>query len=327
MIDQATFYRELMGPVLAPATTPSPAATISTANSSITGCVVRESAHDGHHPNRRRVVFLRVGPGNGRHGNNYTEQALRVLVSEIQRRPKIYLGHASEAAIHAGTERHLGDMAGVAVRETVHYDAQLKACVGDIECAPAALQVIDLAHAAGDTVGVSIEAVGEPARYGSHDIVDWRSYRGACLVPEGGAGGMTVREAATPAAYDDGYSYGGTTMSNSTDFLRDLLAPIAATAAVREAAVGADSEDEGAAIIREAHSSLIKRHPRLNGTMADFVIDRAVAAFVEDPYTDETFEAVVTRESDAYAETLPPPLGREGSIQFFDALIEARGGR
>jgi len=34
-----------------------------------------------------------------------------------------------------------------------------------------------------------------------------------------------------------------------------------------------------------------------------------------------------TREADAYAETLPEPLGREGAIQFFDALIEARGGR
>jgi len=116
-------------------------------------------------------------------------------------------------------------------------------------------------------------------------------------------------------------------MIDQATFLRDLLAPIAATAAVREAAVGADSEDEGAAIIREARASLIKRHPRLNGTMADYVLNRAVNQFMEDPYTDETFEAVVTRESDAYAETLPAPLGREGAIQFFDALIEARGGR
>jgi len=75
-----------------------------------------------------------------------------------------------------------------------------------------------------------------------------------------------------------------------------------------------------------SRASLIKRHPRLNGTMADYVLNRAVNQFMEDPYTDETFEAVVTRESDAYVETLPP-LGREGAIQFFDALIEARGGR
>jgi len=323
MIDQATFNRELLAPLAA--TTPA----TPSSGSSITGVVVRESAHDGQHPNRRRVVFLTMGPGNGRHGNVYTEQALRALVSEIQRRPKIYIGHASEAAIHAGSERHLGDMAAVAVRETVHYDPATKQVVGEIECSPAALQAIDLAHAVGDTIGVSIEAVGEPVRYGSHDIVGWRSYRGACLVPEGGAGGMTVREAATPAAYNYGFGFGQEpiAMSNSTDFLRDLLAPIAATAAVREAAVGADSEDEGAAIIREARASLIKRHPRLNGTKADYVLNRAVNQFMEDPYTDETFEAVATRESDAYVETLPPPLGREGAIQFFDALIEARGGR
>jgi len=114
-------------------------------------------------------------------------------------------------------------------------------------------------------------------------------------------------------------------VTTSEEFLRDLLAPIAATAAVRETATGPD--DEGAAIVREARTAIIKRHPRLNGTMADYVLNRAVNQFMEDPYTDETFEAVVTRESDAYVETLPPPLGPVGAIRFFDALTEARGGR
>lgn len=114
-------------------------------------------------------------------------------------------------------------------------------------------------------------------------------------------------------------------MTTSEEFLRDLLAPIAHTAAVRETATGPD--DEGSAILREARAAIITRHPRLNARAADFVIDRAVAAFVVDPCTDETFEAVVTREADAYVETLPPPLGPVGAIRFFDALIEARGGR
>ena len=319
MLDSTAFYRDLLGPA---------ATTIQPINSSLTGVVVRESAHDGQHPNRRRVVFLAMGPGNGRHGNVYTEQALRALVPEIQRRPKIYTGHASEAAIHAGSERHLGDMAAVAVRETVHYDPATKQVVGEIECSPAALNLIDLAHAVGDTIGVSIEAVGEPTRYGSHDIVGWRNYRGACLVPEGGAGGMTVRETATGAVGDAEYNYGyGETTTVSTDFRRDLSASLA-QAAARAAAVreSAGLEDEGTAAEREVKADLRRRY-RLNDDQARFVFKQAWRVFENDPYRWDTFEAVVTREADAYADTLPAPLGREGSVQFFDALIEARGGR
>ncbi len=326
MIDQATFYRELMGPALAPATTP---ATPRTANSStITGVVVRESAHDGHHPNRRRVVFLRVGQGNARHGNRYTEQAARALVAEIQRRPKVYLGHASEAAIHAGSERHLGDMTAAAVRETVHYDPATKQVVGEIECSPAALQVIDLAHAVGDTIGVSIEAVGQRASHGSSDIVGWLTYRGACLVPEGGAGGMTVREAATTAAYNDGYTYGygETTISPSEEFLRELYAPHA-QAAARAAAVRETAASDGPwdALVRETCAGLRAYYPQLTQGGASLITTRAKETW--DPDSLVTWEETVTREAYAYVDTLPPPLGREGSIQFFDALIEARGGR
>ena len=113
--------------------------------------------------------------------------------------------------------------------------------------------------------------------------------------------------------------------TNTQDFLTELLAPIAATAAVRESDVGPD--DEGSAIIREARASILKRHRRLNGTMASYLVDRTVNAFVEDRYGDESFEEALTREADAFVETLPPPLGREGAIKAFDALIEARGGR
>ena len=108
------------------------------------------------------------------------------------------------------------------------------------------------------------------------------------------------------------------------DFMRDLLAPIAATAAVRESA---GPEDEGSAIIREAKASILKRHRRLTDAQATYVVDRSINTFGADPYSDESFEAVVTRESDAFVETLPEPLGREGSVRFFDALIEARGGQ
>ncbi len=108
------------------------------------------------------------------------------------------------------------------------------------------------------------------------------------------------------------------------DFMRDLLAPIAATAAVRESA---GPEDEGSAIIREVKASILKRHRRLTDAQATYVVDHAINLFAEDPYSNESFEAVVTRESDAYADTLPEPLGREGSVRFFDALVEARNGR
>jgi len=40
-----------------------------------------------------------------------------------------------------------------------------------------------------------------------------------------------------------------------------------------------------------------------------------------------TWEEVVACEASAYVETLPEPLGREGSVRFFDALVEARNGR
>jgi len=316
MLDSTAFYRDLLGPA---------ATTIQPINSSLTGVVVRESAHDGQHPNRRRVVFLAMGPGNGRHGNVYTEQALRALVPEIQRRPKIYTGHASEAAIHAGSERHLGDMAAVAVRETVHYDPATKQVVGEIECSPAALNLIDLAHAVGDTIGVSIEAVGEPTRYGSHDIVGWRNYRGACLVPEGGAGGMTVREAASGAPYDDGFGQ-ETTMTDSTAFLRDLFAPLA-QAAARAAAVRETAASDGPweALVRETSAGLRAYYPQLTPGAASLITRRAKETW--DPNSLVTWEEVVACEASDYVETLPEPLGREGSVRFFDALIEARHGR
>lgn len=312
MLDPTAFYRELFGPVMAP-------------RPGITGVVVRETAHTAHHPTRRRVVFLAAQAGNGRHGNRYTERAVQALVQEIKRHPKIYMGHQSDAAIHAGTERHLSDLAGVAVRESVHYDPALKAVVGDIECTPSALDIIDLAHAAGDTIGVSVEGVGQPASAGSRDVVGWLTYRGACLVPEGGAGGMTVREAATGAAlyYDEDIPM--TTTTNTQDFLAELMAPIAKTAAVRESAAG--TEDEGTAIVREAKANIRARHRRFTDEQAAFVLDRAIDSFVSDPYGCDTLEDAVIREADAYAETLPPPLGREGSIRAFDAFIDSRNGR
>lgn len=107
------------------------------------------------------------------------------------------------------------------------------------------------------------------------------------------------------------------------DFMRDLLAPIAATSAVRETA---GPEDEGTAAVREAKANLRTRY-RLSDTQAEFVLDRAINAFVDDSYGCDTLEDAVTREANAYIETLPEPLGREGSIRFFDALAQARGGR
>ncbi len=108
------------------------------------------------------------------------------------------------------------------------------------------------------------------------------------------------------------------------DFLTELIAPIAKTATVRESAAG--SEDAGAAVVREAKADLRTRY-RLNDTQAQYVLDRAITAFVDDSFGCDTLEDAVTREANAYTETLPEPLGREGSVRFFDALVEARNGR
>ncbi len=108
------------------------------------------------------------------------------------------------------------------------------------------------------------------------------------------------------------------------DLMRDLYAPLVEQAAVRESA---GPEDEGSALIREARTSIRARHRRLTDAQATYVVDRSITMLAEDPYSDESFEAVVTRESDAYVDTLPAPLGREGSVKFFDALIQERDGR
>jgi len=114
-------------------------------------------------------------------------------------------------------------------------------------------------------------------------------------------------------------------MADMQDFLTELMAPITKTAIVRESVAG--PEDDGAAIIREARTTIHARHRRLTDVQTEYVIDRAVNMLANDPYSNESFEAVVTRESDAFVETLPAPLGREGSVRFFDALVDARGGR
>ncbi len=115
-------------------------------------------------------------------------------------------------------------------------------------------------------------------------------------------------------------------MSNSTDFLRELYAPLAQAtaraAAVREAAV---SEGPWEALVRETCAGLRAYYPQLTPGAAALITARAEETWYPD--SSETWEEVVTREAYAYVETLPAPLGREGSIQFFDALIEARGGR
>jgi hypothetical protein len=101
------------------------------------------------------------------------------------------------------------------------------------------------------------------------------------------------------------------------DLIRDLYAPIAATAAVRE---NAGPEDAGADVIREARASIRARY-RLTETQAQYVVDRAV------PSIWERWEETVTREARAYIETLPEPLGPGGAVRFWDSLVAARGGR
>lgn len=105
------------------------------------------------------------------------------------------------------------------------------------------------------------------------------------------------------------------------DLMRDLYAPIVTTAADRAAARGhRDSDDTGAAVIREAKADLRTRY-RLTETQAQYVVDHAV------PSIWERWEETVTREARAYIETLPEPLRPGGAVRMWDALVDARGGR
>jgi len=344
----------------------------------MTGVIVREAALERAYPNRRRVVFMTAGDGNARFKNRYTEQAVQALVSEIRRKPKMYFGHAPVESIMKGEERHLRDLAGVAVKETVHYDPVHKWTSADIECTPMAVQAIDVTHAAGDMVGVSVEAVGKRSNPGSSDIIGWLNYQTSCLVPEGGAGGMTVREADTPALIHEEHDFAMGLLDNLTpQEVKDANAPLweavgkeyatsknlideatARMAVARESVmtmppttidVEAAIKESPAiqAIIREAEAlrsekdTLAAQNTELASTVDEMLAAenrRLVAAHVEKvvresnpAFTDkqvsfvtrsfegatmgergtytaqEDLEAAVTREADAYAETLPPP--------------------
>ncbi len=333
----------------------------------LTGVVVREAELERAYPNRRRVVFMTSGPGNKKMSNVYTERAVQALVSEIQHKPKLYFGHAAVESIMRGEERHLRDLAAVAVRETIHYDPLTKRTLGDVECTPMALQAIDLAHAAGDSVGVSVEAVGKRDRPGSSDIIGWLNYQASCLVPEGGAGGMTVREADTPALIHEEHEFAMGLLDNLSPqevkdanealyrkigeeyatthlVVREIAAPAQAPTIDVEAAIKESPAIQ--AIIREAEAlraekdTLAAQNTELASTVDEMLAvenRRLVAAHVEKvvresnpaltdkqiafvtrsfdgatmgergTYTaQEDLEAAVTREANAYAETLPP---------------------
>jgi len=345
----------------------------------MTGAIVREAALERAYPNRRRMILMSQGLGNRKFANNYTDQALQSLVAEVQRRKKGYWAHAPVDAIMRGDERNLQDLACVAVRETVHYDPVAKRVLADVECTPMALQAIDLAHAAGDTIGVSVEAVGKRASPGSSDIVGWLNYQGFCLVPEGGAGGMTVREADTPALIHEEHEYAmglldnlsphevkdanealyekiGREYATAHPVVRETAAPASAPLLDMEAAIKESPAIQ--AIIREAEAlraekdTLAAQNTELAGTVDEMLAvenRRLVAAHVEKvvresnpAFTDkqvafvtrsfdgatmgergtytaqEDLEAAVTREANAYAETLPPtaaPVKEEATTQ------------
>jgi len=343
----------------------------------MTGAIVREATLERAYPNRRRMILMSQGLGNRKFANNYTEQALQSLVNEVQRRKKGYWAHAPVDAIMRGDERNLQDLACVAVRESVHYDPVAKRVLADVECTPMALQAIDLAHAAGDTIGVSVEAVGKRASPGSSDIVGWLNYQGFCLVPEGGAGGMTVREADTPALIHEEHEFAMGLLDNlSPHEVKDANASLweavgkeyaaqkhlvdeatARMAVARESVMtmpppaidmeAAIKESPAIqAIIREAEAlraekdalaaqntelastvdeMLAAENRRLVSTHVEKVVRESNPAFTDKQvafvtrsfdgatmgergtYTaQEDLEAAVTREANAYAETLPP---------------------
>lgn len=163
-----------------------------------TGTIVREAGTND--PNVFHVQFMRAGGGNKKDGHQYSAAAVEALVPLIQQRRKIFVNHSDRSQVAALGHRPLDQLGGVAVRESVHYDPVLQATVGDVRVRPVMRECIEAAHAVGDSIGVSVEAVGIFDGDGK-TCVGWRRYDSSAFVPEGGAGGYTlaVREADTPA--------------------------------------------------------------------------------------------------------------------------------
>jgi len=173
-----------------------------------TGTIVRE-AGTASDPNVFHVQFMRAGGGNKKDGHQYSAAAVEALVPLIQQRRKIFVNHSDRSQVAALGHRPLDQLGGVAVRESVHYDPVLQATVGDVRVRPVMRECIEAAHAVGDSIGVSVEAVGIFDGDGK-TCVGWRRYDSSAFVPEGGAGGYTlaVREADTPALVAEERDFG-----------------------------------------------------------------------------------------------------------------------
>lgn len=149
-------------------------------------------------PRRIPVQFMAVGYGNRKDGHYYTPEAVRDLVPLIQAQPKMYLSHSLPSEVRERGHRALEQLAGIADRATIRFNPTTQATEGDVVLRPRMAEYVDVAREAGDTIGVSIDAVGQ-FRQGpkGKECAGWAGFNSADFVPQGGAGGFTldVREA------------------------------------------------------------------------------------------------------------------------------------
>lgn len=149
------------------------------------------------------VRFMTVGEGNAKDKHRYGPEAVAALVPLIKAQPRMFLDHSLPSEVRERGHRSLTQLAGIAVRESVHYDPALQATVGEVVLRPRMAEFVALARETGVPIGVSVDAVGNfrVGPTGDKECTGWDRFHSADFVPQGGAGGFTldVREADSPA--------------------------------------------------------------------------------------------------------------------------------
>lgn len=309
-------------------------------------------------PDRIPVRFMSVGHGNAKDSHYYTPEAVSALPAFIRRQPKMFIDHSDPDKVRRVGHRSLRDLAGIAVRETVHYDPMAQACVGEVILHPQFRDWIKTAQLARDDIGLSVDAVGDFIP-GTKKCKGWRAFNSVDFVPRGGAGGFTtlpVREADVSIdslTADEYASYREFDMNAlqtmTADDVKaeapDLYDAIAAQ--VREAA---STGDAGASLSDDAYQALVRENEGLRADnsalaarMDEFEAERNreqtaifVAATVREAaaslsdaqvaYVTKPFAGATVGEKGTYADTETLAKAVREAAEEFVALIPAAKG-
>src|ERR671924_349801 len=97
-------------------------------------------------PTRVPCRFLTAGLGNARDGNYYEPEAVIALVDCIKKQPKVFIDHVRESDLRERGHRSLRDLAGIVVKESVHYDPMTQSCQGEVLLHPSFRSYIETAR-------------------------------------------------------------------------------------------------------------------------------------------------------------------------------------